>query len=1058
MASSTRSSSPASNASPPGSPELTPRSKLKALLAAVDEDSDAEDATPIVRKTLFQPTDKMIARSDEPSQADNQDEEDDDEEDDIIRPRGRIAARMLGIEVQPKSKRESSPQILVPETVKKTSQRAESHGEATDTGGSNDEDDEVSAAPRRRRIRPARSVTPEVTTNRDNSPASPGLFVSPSPQKSNASHHSAVESDSDSELPADVSKSSRFQALVARKREERLAKEAEESRKRDERAKRMVEEVSDADDDDDVSDISDDEGGRTLTQQVSRPAARKASKKALEEMNRETQRLSRSLQLAHEAKTKKKISKSTLFERFNFKPIGVEMQTEIPATSDAKLSSSSRPTTPVSAAHTDVEAAESGTPPSSPPSVLKKLASLPASVLTTAGGQQADLVEGDESGNLPDLQAALAQAQSKRPDKGKGKATLADLQSPKKSAAVKPKRQVRVKLPPVQANMVIIDSDDDELQITKPRKESKMDSIFNRVPSQQSKEAHSMHALRQLAHVSSSPPGHRNKNQKPSMTVGELQLNLQQRARAQAKLERERRLDLLKAKGIHVQTEEERQQEREQVEDIVLRARQEAEEIMAREREDAKKAKKERRENGEADHLDWDDSDDDSFADSEAGAIVEEGEIEFSGSEEEDEEMGDELDDGQDDEEEATVNPMFDEDAEEDEESETEVAAPTTANIADDADEEDEMDDIQPTKSRSRRPKKHVQILSDDEEEVTVESTPKPKASFFKSPVAPNSNSPKVPTSVLRSATKTFIPGLPVPAAGPAGLGLTQIFAGTMDDSQAGSGALASGEPLEFMPSFDNFPDSQFSATAGISQAADDMVLDSQTETQKQETQTQGVRLHFSQSQVHGFDSLMQVEGTQMSDMLNPTQDVGFAEYTPLRERFIEPPQSTVGTVVLNGSPVVTGEDADQMDSPLIRKRGKLRRRGEVSFAEDSTIPPTEIPGSPLVNTIPAPSPVMASINNQEDPEDDGVSAFKLMAKAARQKKRAQERFDRKKSKANGMVEVQAEESEDEYAGLGGADGEDSSDEEGMEELRKEMIDDKDGNDADEGKLAAFFA
>ncbi|KAF2973352.1 hypothetical protein GQX73_g218 [Xylaria multiplex] len=54
------------------------------------------------------------------------------------------------------------------------------------------------------------------------------------------------------------------------------------------------------------------------------------------------------------------------------------------------------------------------------------------------------------------------------------------------------------------------------------------------------------------------------------------------------------------------------------------------------------------------------------------------------------------------------------------------------------------------------------------------------------------------------------------------------------------------------------------------------------------------------------------------------------------------------------------------------------------------------------------------------------------------------------------MIEEQAEESEDEYAGLGGADGEDSSDED--EELVKEMIDDTGNNDGDAAKLAGLFA
>ena len=57
---------------------------------------------------------------------------------------------------------------------------------------------------------------------------------------------------------------------------------------------------------------------------------------------------------------------------------------------------------------------------------------------------------------------------------------------------------------------------------------------------------------------------------------------------------------------------------------------------------------------------------------------------------------------------------------------------------------------------------------------------------------------------------------------------------------------------------------------------------------------------------------------------------------------------------------------------------------------------------------------------------------------------------------AKEWLEQEAEESEDEYAGLGGADGEDSSEDD--EELAKEMIDDAAGNDADAAKMAGFYA
>ncbi|KAI1035952.1 hypothetical protein LB505_006626 [Fusarium chuoi] len=71
-------------------------------------------------------------------------------------------------------------------------------------------------------------------------------------------------------------------------------------------------------------------------------------------MKRETQRMSRNMQLVHEAKTRKKITKNSLFERFNFRPAGEP---------EPDVASSSRVPTP----HSDVEMQGVDTPPSSPP-------------------------------------------------------------------------------------------------------------------------------------------------------------------------------------------------------------------------------------------------------------------------------------------------------------------------------------------------------------------------------------------------------------------------------------------------------------------------------------------------------------------------------------------------------------------------------------------------------------------------------------------------------------------------------------------------------------------
>ncbi|KAI1104780.1 MRC1-like domain-containing protein [Jackrogersella minutella] len=1014
---STRSPSPVEGTSAPTSPQLSPRSKIKALLATVnDAESDDESSGPIDPKTLFKSIEKTTTNN-KPKSTQNSEETDGEEEEEIVRPRGRLAGRMR---TNDKDTTNDIPSNLQKESTKPHSASAngnEDNGESANTG--DEEEEVVSTIPRRRLARPARHATPDVTEEDTGTLRSPGLFVTPAPETSVALRQSALDSDTDDELPENLGKSERFMALVAKKRQERLAKEAEEERKKKERAERMAEQIpAESDVDDDVSDISDDDGGRKLTQDVSRPA-RKASKKALEEMNRETQRISRSLQLAHEAKTKKKITKASLFERFNFR-------TEA-APSEAKPTSSSRPTTPGSMQQTDVDMGDAGTPPSSPPVALKTIQDAPATPTAPITAAALNDVFGEDD-ELPSLETVIAQKEKE--DKGKGKAMepAVEIAETKKATASKPKRQVRVKLPPIQANLVTIDSDD-ELEITNSKK-GRMDAIFNKIPTKTTQESKSMHVLRHLAHLSSpTRDSSRGRNSKPSMTPAELQMSLQQRARAQAKLERERRLEFLRSKGITVQTEEERHREREQVEDIVARARQEVEEIMQREREDAKKARKEKRENGENDPLAWDDdSDDDSYEESEKETPAE---IELSGSEEENEEEEDDEMEyaGNGDVDEPAANLGFEDEAEVDGDSEEERTPKPTKIITSD-DEEDALPAV-----KSRRPKKHVQIVSDDEDEV--EATPKPKTKTFGSPSFAHTSSPKIPTSVLRSATKTFIPGLPVPLAGPAGLGLTQIFAGTMDDSQVAPG---SGSPLQYAPTFDNFPDSQFSATAGQSQNA--MILDSQNtqnpDTQARETQTQGVQLHFSQTQVHGFDSLMQTDATQMSDLIEPTQDGGFQDFTPLKQRFVDAPQSTVDTLV-DGTP---DYEAVQ-NSPLMKKRGKLRRRGE-SRLSLSTLP--DIPGSPSV-TPSAP---------QQDDARAAASAFRIMEKAARRKKRLQEKFDKKKSKATEMIEEQAEESEDEYAGLGGADGEASSEED--DEFVKEMIDDAAGNDANNEKLAGFFA
>lgn len=829
---------------------------------------------------------------------------------------------------------------------------------------SEDDDEHLPSTPRRRR-RTERQPTPDPVVEAP--PSSPGLFVSPG-QKSAAGDD--VESDTTRPKP----KNARFQALIDKKRREREAKEAEEEAKRAARPAQY---------DDESSGVTDDEAGRKMTQQGR--TKRKAGKKAIEEMNRETQRMARSMQLAHQAMTKKKITKAALFERFNFRQ---------PAAAEAK--SSSRPSTPAS----DAEMKDAETPPSSPP---------PRSTEKVDRGVDDEVLLGDF---LPVDQ--LPPSSPRAAKEGKGKGVAAATMEPKPTEA-KPKRRVRVKLPPPTTNMITLDSDgDDDLTITMT-KGNKFDAILAQVPKKKT-ELGAFRAYNCLAQVGSPGKAAHGKNEKLGMTAAEMHEMLRSRAREQARAAKEKRIEMLKAKGVVIQTEEERRKEMEEVEDIVARAREEAEEIMQREREEAKKEKKAQGEqDGEADPLGWDDSDDE---DGDYQASGEEGddderEIELSGSEDEDE--ADKSED-------EAPNPLFENEADEDVE---------TADDEPKASQEDEVEDTPFPRARRVR---NTRVLSDDDEEhdTVARATPKPKSALFATPnpksapfKTPGTDSSAAPTSVLRSATKTFIPGLPVAPANPAGLGLTQMFAGTMADSQMGTPPTQSMNSP--MPTFDPFA----RPTMDSQDMDDDVVMDSQP----QETQgvSQGVDLHYSQTQTRGLDSLLREDSTQMSEF-QLTQDQGLEERTPMKERFIDAPMSTISTVPASSTQFVN-------ETPLAKK-GKLRRKMDV-------IPATPVEDDHEVEEA------------RGSPEPDefgfGTTAFGVMKKAAKEE-RARKEFDRKKSKAVGMVDEQAEESEDEYAGLGGVDEDDRSDSD-LESVKDLIDDEKKGDTAEEErKLAAFYA
>lgn len=1026
-----RESSPMAASAPSSPTQLTPRSKVKALLASLDKDSDDESVSASPPKRL---TDTLAEGSEISAKKSSvspkllskdasteQGNSDSEEEDNIVRPKGRMAARMQAANVEDDS--ESTDEHARKRVKRTLMSKSRSASPKVHASVSSEESD-VPVVSRKPKLQTNRRPSP--ASSPEKAPASPGLFVSP--RQARSASPVAHASDSD-ELPdiQNLTSNARFLALVEKKKQERLAREAINAK---EKAKKIAEtkrHTALLEQDEDLDD-SDENVEQRLTQQA-RPS-RKASKRALEEMHRETQRLSRNQQLAHKAVTRKKVTKADFFARFNYKQ-DKEQSTEI---------SSSSPT----AHHSDMGV--SNTPPTSPPSDDNK-ADEPGK--NTAQLTVAVVEDDDEV--LPCLEEALSKLPSSPPtrlDKGKGKA----IEEPPMQAEMVKKpalKQYSITVRPLRpaARSSPMDDSDSDLEIVKetPALKHRLDKIFDRIPARQAGQSRAVQNLQILAHLGNSGKQSVGRNKKPTITNTEVQLSLQQLARQQATREREERLQALRAKGVIIQTTEEREREVAEVDDLLAKARREGEEIMKREKA---ATKQERKDNGEVDPL-GESSDDEDWEESKAipeedisGSDDEEQEEDPENdasceSDEEEEEDAMELDDQD---AEPPTNPMFDDEADESEQEDAEEASSDKDLIDDDLENEDEEDSAPVTNHRRSR---HVNIISDDEEiEEEVPNHQTPIVRHTISPTQPYTT----PHSVLRSATKTFIPGVTI--AGPAGLGLTQIFAGTMDETQeeeddlppsasdihnqplvGGKDPLAVSKqmPAPSLPPFEpTFEDSQDFESMKESQ------MSRIPESQPTQSETQGIQLNFTQSQVHGFDSL--VDPTQMSPFPEATQDVGFQHVTPFKSRFAATPQSTVDTFILN--PTAVPETVEE--TPIAKKKGKLRRRAPiVNFSDDEDLETTRM-------------------QTEEENLVITSNAFDIMRKSSKKKVLVDD-FDKKNSKAKEMVNEQAEESEDEYAGLGGNSDEESGGEE--DEYVKEMIDDAAaGRHVDESKIAAFFA
>lgn len=1035
---SSRAISPASGSEHASAMELTPRSKVKAMLAALDGDDSDEESNAAINRPSFTrinsiPTKPAPATT---SSSANEESEDDDE---IVRPRGRIAARMLMARDEERSsiRDDTQKSRIGGQLTTKAAAAVSSPVSKQDVARQESEsDDAQSIRSRKRKVRVIRDVTP-ASSPAKSSFGSPSLFVSPAasiPQNDTSDH-------SDPDLPANPASNARFLELVAKKRREREAIQAEEIRKAEERARATAKhsKILESDTIEEL-DISDDEEGRHLTQKM-RPS-RKASKKALEDMARETQRMQRNMQLAHEARTKKKITKASLFSRFNYKPEGMEVP---------DLEEPRRPGSSSSIAHNS-DALSKDTPPTSP-SIRPETPSKFVGLTNQENVKDANVQTMNLDEDLPTLEEALSQDLPSSPptfptmDKGKGRAVeefnVVMRAVTASKAPVFKQRPIKVHPPKMQTEAAAGSDSEDDLIIESAFKQSiqaRTAAVFDRIPTKRTEQSSSLHTLKMLAHLRSpSKQAHRQKNARTSMTATELSQSLQQRARQQAAREREEHLQSLRDRGIVVQTAEEREKQMAEVEDLMTRARKEGEDIKRQEKEAAARSKKA---NGEAEPLG--DSSDDEEWDGEGGLDAElsgsasegeDGDVEFSGSE--DEAMDEDVASMSDRDAQASKSLMNDEASEDD--SEDEEPEPAEYELADPfVDNGDEDAPI----NQTRRRNKAAVISDDDDSEVGEVDTQTPAIQRRTSSRSLATDSPVAPTSVLRSATKTFIPGVTV--AGPAGLGLTQIFAGTMDDSQSpymqDSPIATRPDSCQLDPNQDsmsflrNFPAPPLPAFVPTMDGdSQDMISDSQVlsqipASQPLEVVSQGIQLDFEQSQVHEFDSMPQI--TDVDDYPELTQDMGFQEMTPIRGRFAEPPPSTVETVLIDRPATIEPEPVNA--TPIVKKKGRLQRRAAIASFSDEEVPEESI----------------------EEEVENAANVFNIMKKASKPKAVA-ENFDKKKSHAKEMVHEQAEESEDEYAGLGG----NSDDESGGEEdaYVKEMIDDQSG-DADERQIAAFAA
>ncbi|KAL4960648.1 uncharacterized protein BDV14DRAFT_139369 [Aspergillus stella-maris] len=718
----TRSASPCSAA---GSPEiLTPGKKIKAMLAAFDSDSDSDSEIQKQKATAKQNMIPVKSTSPRPPKTQpvttaftmdsDEGDEDEDEDDDIVMPRGRMAARLQGgtVEQQPQERTGTESAFdRVSKILRAEKERPAEDKEDKDTlreAFDDESDDDLPAAGPRRRAQNREATRDadesDAESDRPQSRAYSPLFMSPAKSLNGEPERRETDSGDEDAAPK---RNNRFLELVAQKRKEREEKERIEAENKAAKAKERQEANANMFSDDESAD---DAGSRRKKSPKQARPARKAGKKALEEMNRETQRMSRNMQLAHEARTKKKITKESFFARFNFMQPQQQTAPEQPGENSS--------TTAESQHSSDIEAQKDRETPQTSPA------------LPPADNPSKEQQE--EETPLPTFEDLMTQAaeDAKKPVEEKTEQTskpVTELSSIKKGKLPLRVAPARVRLSREQVARYQKDESDSDLEIVTSPAKSRRIAAFENLPARQVAEPASMFKLKALAQLKS--PSRKS----ATMNSAELSASLLFQAKQQAGKERRERIEELRAKGVVIETAAERAAFEDQVENLLEKARKEGEDIAKQERAATK------RENGD------DDDDDSDFmlsgSEDEKGAAGEDDEEDEDEDEEGDEDEDEEMEDV---EEAKKEGNLIDSEAGEDED--------------DDPDDEEAVEPPMEAEVPTQRRKRPTRVVSDDEDEeneVQAPTTPaRPVNPFANSVERPNI--PVKPSEATMSLTQAF--------------------------------------------------------------------------------------------------------------------------------------------------------------------------------------------------------------------------------------------------------------------------------------------------------------